>query len=333
MIVQEAVVTTDEVKQLVAEQLLQQPVLLTDPRFEVQLASPWQTPAMSALYRAAYQRGDYFAGRYEEPPKQIFNPDWLEQDLDNPDHLWFTFTNEDGALLGTTGFFHDYDSESGPLMNSDETQITPAGRGHRIMDEFFKRVAPMIEQAGAGLAADFVLSPETKGLRRTLQTGLGMIALGIHPHILQHPNLPVTRTEISGAKYPHVRPKPATILPAFEPLYRLVQWQLPDLLEPTVLAAKVAPADSNYAENYHELSRAVHATDPDEQAQALQDGFQPVAYNPDTNTFRMAIVPKDMPELGFIHNNERVAANKRLVTYMQQVLYKNNTKAVGGKHD
>ena len=333
MIAQEATVTTHDVKQLVDEQLSQQSVLLTDPHVEVQLASPRHTPAMSALYRAAYQRGDYFAGRYEEPPKQIFDPGWLEQDLDNSDHLWFTFTDQNGALLGTTGFFHDYDSESGPLMNSDETQITPAGRGRRIMDAFFKRVVPMIEQSGAGLAADFVLSPETKGLRRTLQTNLGMIALGIHPHILQHPNLPVTKSEISGAKYPRLQPKPATILPAFEPLYRLVQWQLPDLLEPTVISAKIAPGASNYAENYSEMPQAVQATDLDEQAQALRDGFQPVAYNPDTNTFRMAIVPQDTPELDFIYHNEQVAANKRLVTYMKQVLYKNNTNGIGGKHD
>jgi len=284
------------------------------------LALEEHTVAMAGLYKRAYERGDYFASRYDNPEEQIFNPDWLAQDLQDPSHIRFVFTDHERQLMGTTAFFHDSDSESGPLMISDATQIDHNGRGKRIMDHFFKRIAPVIEASGAGLATDFVLTPESKGLRRTLQTDLGMVALGIHPHALRHRQLGITRSEVSAAKYQSFTPKPVHLISDFEPLYRIVQTQLPALSEPDIVSADPAVRQPQFVEDV-EVIRTVDAADPQAQLEAIESGWQPVEFNPDSNLFKVARFPGEMPDLDFILTNEQVPANQLLVRYLYDNLY------------
>jgi hypothetical protein len=181
-------------------------------------------------------------------------------------------------------------------------------------------VVPELEAKGAQLATEFLLSAESKGLRRTLQTDLGMVAQGIHPGILRHETAGVTRSEISAAKYKRLEPQPARIVPEFEPLYRIVQDQI-RLPEPEVTAG-ASVAEPRYAAVYQELSQPVPADDPGIQAAVLEAGFQPVAYDPQRNRFRVAILPERQPDLSFILDNESIEANKRLVRYMQTHLYR-----------
>jgi hypothetical protein len=317
----EALPAEIDLKQSLAEELYSSPSLTTERGVNLQLAAEEHAAGVADLYKRAFDRGDYFASRYEDPDSQIFNPEWLVQEFQDPRHLRFVFTDNEERLLGTTGFFHDSDSESGPLMTSDATQIDPIGRGRRIMDRFFKRVVPLIEESGAGLATDFVLTPESKGLRRTLQTDLGMIALGIHPNVLRHRQLGVSKTEISAAKYPSLTPKPTQLLPDFEPLYRIVQSQLPTLAEPNVLQIAPAAKPSHLFEGGSETVREVKATDPHEQLEALQAGWAPVEYSPDSNMFKVARFPGERPDLDFILTNEQVPANKMLVKYLNEVLF------------
>jgi hypothetical protein len=312
----------NNLRRTVANELERDPVLVTEYGIELKLASAEYAEPAADLYREAYERGDYFASRYDDPENQIFSPDWLaEQEFQDPEHLRFVFTDSEGRLLGVTGFFHDHDSLDGtPLMTSDATQIAPEGRGEHIMGHFFRRIIPLIETSGAGIITDFVLTPESMSLRRTLQTDLGMVALGIHPHALRHRTLGITRSEISAAKYPSPAPEPAILLPEFEPLYRIVQSQLPALPEPSILPPDASVREQHFVDDV-EVIRTVEATDPQAQFEALENGWQPVEFDPDSNLFKVAQFPSERPDLDFILTNEHVPANQLLVRYLYDTLY------------
>jgi hypothetical protein len=308
-------------KQAIANEIGRDPTLIPEHGVKLEVATKEYAEPMAALYKSAFDRGDYFASRYDSPEEQIFSPDWLAQDLQEPDHIRFVFTDHERQLLGATAFFHDSDSEAGPLMTSDATQIDHAGRGMRIMDYFFKRIVPVIEASGAGLATDFVLTPESKGLRRTLQTDLGMVAIGIHPHALHHRELGITRSEISAIKYRELAPKSAQILPFFEPLYRIVQSQLPSLPEPEIIQSRPQITESMVIECESEIVKTVSGADPQSQLEALEAGYLPVEFDPGGNQFKVAQYPRKSPDLDFILTNEQVQANKFLITYMNDVLF------------
>lgn len=304
--------------------LSQRELLIPEHGVWVEAPGAEHAPAIADLYRRAYARSDFFAGRYDDPESEIFNPDWLSDDFNNPDHKWFTFTNNDGQVLGVTGFFHDYNIDGSPIITSDETQIAPAGRGKRTMDRFFRLVVPRIEAAGDLLATSFVLTPETKGLRRTLQTELGMFSLGILPHALKHRVSGVTRSEIVSAKFNNFRPQPVSIQADFEPLYNIVKSQIPELPEPEVLPAEQideSPLADNLTDSFEESPFPASGADPRQQRYLLQAGFKPVAYYPRLNSFMMAKFPKHMPELDFLIENESIEANKSLVRYLKEELY------------
>jgi hypothetical protein len=189
------------------------------------------------------------------------------------------------------------------------------------MDSFFRRIVPVIETSGAGLATNFVLTPESKGLRRTLQTDFGMVATGIHPHALHHRELGITRSEISAVKYHELTPKQAQIVPFFEPLYRIVQSQLPTLPEPEVMQAMPQIRESMFVDCDSEIVKAVSGSDPQDQLEALEAGYLPVAFDPDGNQFTVAQYPRRNPDLDFILTKEQVPANKLLVKYLNDVLF------------
>ena len=276
--------------------------------------------AVAGLYQQAYLRNEFFAGRYSDPKSQIFNPTWLGKDFKNPDHKWFVFSDDNSQVLGITGFFHDYNIDGYPVMTSDETQIAPEGRGKRIMDSFFRLVVPRIEATGGQLATSFVLTPESKGLRRTLESELGMFSLGILPHVLKHPDNGITRSEIISAKFKEFEQQPVTLLANFEPLYRIVQSQIPLLPEPLVLPSEQSGL-SSFDESYIESPQPASGSDPEQQRRLLRSGFKPVAYYPRFNSFVMAKFPRPAPELDFIIDNESVQANADLVRYLQEELY------------
>jgi len=310
-----------DLKQAIADELHRDPALIPERDVNFGLASSEYAEPMADLYKRAYERGDYFASRYDRPEEQIFNPDWLAPDFQDPSHIRFVFTGPKRELLGVTAFFHDTDSEAGPLMTSDATQIDHNGRGMRIMDSFFKRIVPVIEASGAGLATDFVLTPESKGLRRTLQADLGMVALGIHPHALHHRELGITRSEISAVKYHELTPKQVQILPFFEPLYRIVQSQMPSLPEPEIIQSMPQIRESMFVDCDSEIVKTVSGLDPQGQLEALEAGYLPVELDPDGNQFKVAQYPRKRPDLDFILTNEQVQANKLLIKYLNDVLF------------
>lgn len=312
-------------KSRIAKDIRLQPSLAENSGVYIAFASDQHAEAVAELYKKAYQRNDYFADRFSEPDKQIFDAEWLKREFKSPKDLRFVFMDEQSKLFGTTAFVYDQDSNSGPLFTSDETQIAPEGRGRRIMDHFFKRIVPSIEASGAGLITDFVLTPESKGLRLSLIKDLGMVATGIHPHALRHRESGVLKSEISAVKYPDLEPQPATILPEYESLYRIVQSQLPKLMEPRVLDFGKRHSDGTHEKTTREVTKIVSATKPIEQQKALSEGWRPVEFNPDRNSFVVAKYPGRRPDLNFVER-EGIQADTSLVRYLNNRLFRQNVE-------
>jgi len=302
-------------------------ILIPDEGICVEKPKPSHAPALAELYKHAYERSDYFAERYSNPGNEIFDPEWIVREYENPDHKWFVFTDKEGEVIGSTGFFHDFDSNGAPVMVSDATQITPDGRGKHIMDYFFKKVVPRIEEAGNQLATSFVLTPESKGLRRTLQSELGMIAVGIKPHALKHRISGSTLSEISAIKPKEFDGQPVSILENFAPLYQIVKEQMPELPEPEV-SPHVQPDHQVFTRQYLESEMSAGATNIALQRELILTGHRPVEYDPITNSFTMAKISLPKPDLDFIINNESIKANDELVGYLQDYLYKDAGKEV-----
>ncbi len=263
-------------------------------------------------YRRAYERGNFYASRYLDPESQIFNPDWLKREATNPHHIWTVFIRE-GELVGTTGLFY----EDGAIV-SDETQLDVAGRGFGTMKHFLRRIVPVLDNLGIDIAADFLLTPESKSLRTTLQAEYGMTALGIHPYELVHRKNGHRDSLISGRKYHNLRPQTPIIMPQFERIYEIVANQL-SLPQPQVL--QVAPNlkfTPRFSQQYQEVK--IWGLDPIAQKRALAEGFSPLKYDPRLNTFTMAKFPKEKADLSFIAS-ENIPANTQLVEYLK-TLYK-----------
>ncbi|MGH2612465.1 MAG: hypothetical protein ACRDFB_05390, partial [Rhabdochlamydiaceae bacterium] len=237
-------------KERILGELTRETLLIPGQRIKIGALTPKYVTPFIELYRQAYDRGDFFAGRYSDPENQIFNPDWVKSELNNPEHSWITFTGARGELLGSTGLFHGKDTVN--IENIDETQIAPEGRGKKIMPHYFKRVLPILENSGTRITTEFLLTPGSKSLRRTLQGELGMTALGIHPHILRHRESGMTRSEISAAKFVTLEPQPVNILPKLEPLFRIVQEQL-SLPNPNIVSSNRESSSSRFTDRYEEI--------------------------------------------------------------------------------
>lgn len=306
-------------KDIVAYEIAKNPVLIPEHGVNIQVLTREHAEGIAELYKGAYQRGDFFGNRYKDLSSQVFNPLWFRQEMSNPDNTWIVFTRQN-KLVGATALINEGDPDCRSCAaNIDETQIAPEGRGMRIMDHYFRRIVPIAEKLGIDVTTEFVLTPESKGLRRTLQTELGMTALGIHPNILAHRLDKSLKSEISGAKYNTLEPKQAVIMPQFAELLSIVREQLPVLPEPEVLwEEKIEVFSSRYADKYTEVS--VGANDPEEQKQALVDGFLPVKYDPKKHEFVMAKYPSKKLDLNFIVA-EDIKSNTKLVEYLDTRLF------------
>lgn len=312
--------TVAPLKDIILHELTRDTILVPEKGVHIQPLTTDYTESFAGQYRRAYQRGDFFAGRYPNPEAQIFNPQWLNTEINNPEHSWIIFTGADGTLLGSTALFHSADSVH--IENIDETQIDPAGRGKAIMPHYFRRVVPILERLGVRVTTEFLLTPGSKSLRRTLQGELGMTALGVHPHILRHRESGLTRSEISSAKHVTLEPQEVNIMSEFEPLFRIVQEQL-SLPDPRMVVPNSIDSTPRFTERYEEIQ--VNGADLAGQKRAIDAGLQVVAYDPKANIFRMATFPPERPDLDFIIDNEAIEPNKRLVEYLYTKLYRQKT--------
>jgi len=301
------------IKNVIAYEIAKNPLLVPEHSVNIQLLEAKHAEQMAKLYRNAYVRGDFFGSRYPDLSSQVFNPDWFKKEVNNPDHTWIVFARE-GNLLGATALINE-----GDAVNIDETQIDPLGRGARIMDHYYRRIVPIVEKMGSDVTTEFVLTPQSKGLRRTLQTELGMTALGIHPNILSHRLDGNRKSEISAATYKNLEARQAIVIPQFAELLNIVRGQLNILPEPRILSEeKIEVIGSRYMDKYTEVS--VSAQNPEEQKQAIREGFMPVKYDPKKHIFAVAKFPPEKPNLDFIAA-ENIESNTKLVEYLNTRLY------------
>lgn len=310
-------------KRVVQDDIGSNDTLIKNPEVHIRFAQDSDAKSVAHLYNEAYLRSDYFADRFSVTDQKKFNVNWLKQAFKDPEDMYFVFTDENDELLGATVFAHDQDSSFGPLFTSDETQIDIHGRGKRIMDHFFKRVVPDIEASGAGIMTDFVLTPESKGLRLSLMKDLGMVATGIHPNALRHHLSGILRSEVSAVKYPHLSPKEVTILSPYSTIYNIERLQMPRILSPEVVDLKLPKPKTTNDHPDKEVTKQVSAHNLSEQYNALRDGWLPVEYNPDENVFLVAKYPKQRPELSFVEK-EGIRANTSLVRYLGRTLFNSN---------
>lgn len=302
---------TSLAKLAIEQVITREPILIPEHEVEMHLLSPEDAQSVSSLYRRAFARGDFFATRYSSPQLEIFNPDWIAQEAKNPDHIWVVFTKS-GEFTGSTGLFFE-----GETLVSDETQIDFKGRGLRIMEYFFGKVVPQIEGLGIDIKTDFVLTPQSKGLRRSLQQEFGMSSLGIRPHVLVGLN-EGSICEIFAAKYHNLSQEKPVIIPHFEQIYRIVADQL-SLPEPEVVDTGLEIIlTPNYSSKYKEIQ--VGARDLISQERALAEGYMPIGYDPKRQFFTLAVYPLPKPRLDFIID-EGIEANSQLVNYLNTRLY------------
>ncbi len=294
-------------KEIIGHEIDRDPVLIPEHGVTMQLLSTNHLEIVADHYRRAYMRGDFFAGRYVDPRATIFNPEWFEGEISNHSHTWVVFSRY-SDFLGATGLFLEDDA-----IRSDETQIDINGRGLRIMTHFFRRIIPQIEQHGLDLVTEFVLTQESKGLRKTLQAELGMKALGILPHTLCHTVDDHCISEIPAAKYHHLNPGKVIIVETLEPLYRIIAEQF-TLDEPEVIPQfQNRPYRQEFTDRYQEVK--ISAQDPYAQKASLADGFSPVKFDPRDNTFTMAKFHSVSIDLSFIAD-EGISINTRLINYL-----------------
>ncbi len=298
------------IKDVLVHEMTKNPLLVPEYAVTFYPLAQEHMPAFAQNYRRAYERGDFFASRYSDPRSQIFNPTWLSQEVSNPNHIWTVFMRE-GEFIGATGLFY----EDGGIT-SDETQLDIKGRGFGTMKHFLRRVEAVLDNLGVDIAADFLLTPQSKSLRTTLQAEQGMTALGIHPYELVHRKRGNRDSLISGRKYHNLRPQAPIIMPQMTEIYDIVANQV------SLPKAQVLDVPANlkftprFSQQYEEIK--IWGLDPIGQKDALVEGFSPIKYEPRSNTFTMAKFPKEQPDLSFIAS-EGISANTNLVAYLERI--------------
>lgn len=289
-------------------------ILMPEQNVSMKRLSEAWVEELAGHYKQAFERGDFFGSRYRDLQTTIFNPDWIKHEVYNPEHVWILFTR-DNELIGSTGLFFE-----GRAISIDETQIGPKGRGLKIMNHYFRFIVPMLEKAGFDITTEFVLTPESRGLRRTLQQELGMVALGIYPHNLRHRELGFTASEISAAKYGKLQPQELVIVPELYELFGIVARQIQMPTPRVVELQPNAKVGSQFEDKYNEVS--VDAANPKEQRKVLDQGYKAVKFDPRHSVFTMAKFPHVKPDIDFLIG-ENIEPNTRLVRYL-------NTRLFGG---
>ena len=158
--------------------VVNEPLLCVASDVEISLLNESHINGISSLYTQALNRGDWFAGEYNSVNDFSPSSDFFKSKIDSEKLIWFVFCQK-GVVVGATQLAL---CKNGSVI-IDETQLDPEkGRGLKIMDHYFRRVVPIIEGLGIPYWTEFVLTPGSKSLRRTLISEMGMVVTGIRLH-------------------------------------------------------------------------------------------------------------------------------------------------------
>ena len=134
---------------------------------------------VSELYQNALLNGDWIATEYSHIKDFQPDRDFFAQQAALNHHIWFVFSNQNGEVIGST--------KLGLCQNGsviiDETQLNPQlGQGRNIIQSYFKKFVPMVDEAGFNYYTEFIFSLSSRSLRKTLLKDLGMYVTGIRPY-------------------------------------------------------------------------------------------------------------------------------------------------------
>jgi hypothetical protein len=133
---------------------------------------------LADLYEAAFKRGEWFGSRSSLSESGDATREHLAQILGADRYIVVLFHDSDDTVLGATAL--DLSDEEGILI--DDSQIDPIkGRRRGIMTNYFRRLVPAVSKYNS-FWTEFVLTPNSRVLRRTLITELGMAVTGIRPN-------------------------------------------------------------------------------------------------------------------------------------------------------
>jgi len=153
------------------------PALTAQSNVFVSIASKHHIAGLSELYTQALNSGSWFATRYKHI--QNFEPtaEFFEREIAGSNSIWFVFSTESGAVVGATKL----ELVRNIYISIDETQLNPRlGQGRGVMQNYFRRFIPFIENVGLFYFTEFVLTVESRSLRRVLISELGMVVTGFH---------------------------------------------------------------------------------------------------------------------------------------------------------
>ncbi len=139
---------------------------------------------ISALYRNAFERGDWFGTALRIRAASDITPQAMSAHLEGDFTLATVFEDSNGIVLGVTALF--FDATDGALI--DETQIHPTlGRRRGLMTSYFRHVVPFLETR-CRYWTEFVLTPQSAVLRRVLLREQGMQVTGLRPYAYHNAN-------------------------------------------------------------------------------------------------------------------------------------------------
>jgi len=280
----------------------------------VELLNRDNAKQMISLYNHAYGRGDWFGSSYSDPKSTIFNEHWLSSISYRENHVWIIFKEGD-EVVGATALI---DKEE--VVSIDETQLDPLkGRGKGIMSTYFRRFIPLLQKNGFRLSTEFVLTPESKSLRKVLIGELGMIPTGLLPGVLYSPIKKIFRSEITAVWAPDGLDRSYDIIPEVKPLYDIV-------VEAAGIPTKrqennVFPMQKN--SSY--VGAKISIDDSQRQKEYYDSGFRPVELNIIKGEITFSKFSSDaVRKLDFIYseteNAPQLKVNLELLEYVRSLI-------------
>jgi hypothetical protein len=271
--------------------------------------------SMKDLYKSAFERGDWYGSRTHAEDGDSASSDYLQHYLRDEKAIVVLFHDSRGNVLGST--LLDLSSEDGVLI--DDTQIHPVlGRRKGIMSAYFRRLVPVLDDVGCPYWTEFVLTPESRVLRRVLIGELGMRVTGIRPAaylirpandyrsvVVAHgPNRSVTNWLSSVSRLDsHLSDLLACLVDSQSA-------RLETTSQPRVAFQKV--------QDYREFE--IDLDNGDAIANAISDGSLPVGLRPTVSRVYMSQWPWfDLSTLDFLYG-EGIGPINNLLTYLRSKL-------------
>ena len=289
--------------------------------FLARMASERDAYGISKLFEEAYERDDlpYFRGEHIEG---YFNPDNIKERIADDKWSWVVFLAGDN-LAGTAVLREEVlISELGHISPKYDGVVThdfyivpPRYRGHGITTKFLDQLYAETQGKHNYVIHDLlVLSPATRGMRRVLQKKNGGSALGIYPNKLVAKS-GKTESLLLVSHYPTPPEINARISPELLKLYNIIAGQFGHPWP--VLVQYTADSPAMLMEKDEVV---VDASDPQEQKNAVQSGFVPIALIPEADAIVMTRHNTDL-EIDFLLD-EGIEVNNKLAGYLKNVARK-----------